>query len=68
MIANPVANPELFPDHKYAVLAEESFRRRQSKPIPASDYAEWKDSLEWDIIDRNLFNLKGILKSSLTWS
>ncbi|KAJ3222114.1 Coatomer subunit beta' [Clydaea vesicula] len=41
---------ELFPDIKYALVAEEVFKRRREKVIPATEYTEWKDSLDWDII------------------
>lgn len=52
MISEPFSNPEMFPDHKYAVFAEEVFKKRRSNPTSASEYAEWKDSLEWDILNR----------------
>ena len=54
MISDPMSNPEMFPDHNYAVFAEEVFKKRHAKPTNASEYIEWKDSLEWNIIDRNI--------------
>ncbi|KND01211.1 uncharacterized protein SPPG_04301 [Spizellomyces punctatus DAOM BR117] len=50
-IAGPTENEELFPDFKYGLFAEEGFKRRREKgPVPATEYLEWKDSLEWDVV------------------
>ncbi|KAJ3282117.1 Coatomer subunit beta' [Borealophlyctis nickersoniae] len=50
-LADPAEYSNLFPDLEWALFAEEGFRRRREKGLPgASEYAEWKDSLDWDII------------------
>jgi hypothetical protein len=62
-IASPDEQEEAFPDYKYALIAEESFKRRHAKGgIPAGEYMEWKDSLAWDIIAGNPFSCFDIFK------
>jgi coatomer subunit beta' len=55
MISDPFHNPEMFPDYKFALFAEEVFKKRHSKPTSALEYTEWKDSLEWKVLDGNNF-------------
>lgn len=55
-IASPAEHSELFPDFDYAVFAEDGFKRRKEKgAVPAGEYLDWKDSLDWDVIDRTCF-------------
>lgn len=50
-LADPAVHEALFPDIKYALVAEELFKRRRQKGgVPASEYVQWKDSLDWDIV------------------
>ncbi|KAI9012828.1 coatomer WD associated region-domain-containing protein [Gaertneriomyces semiglobifer] len=50
-IASPAENEEMFPDFAYGLFAEEGFKRRRDRgAIPAQEYTEWKDSLDWDVI------------------
>ncbi|KAI8819362.1 coatomer WD associated region-domain-containing protein, partial [Fimicolochytrium jonesii] len=50
-ITGPGDHPELFPDLEYALFAEEAFKRRREKgAVPATDYEDMKESLDWDVI------------------
>lgn len=50
-IANPVDSADLFPDIQYAMIAEEAFKRRRDiGSIPAADYLQWKESIDWDVV------------------
>jgi coatomer subunit beta' len=50
-IANPVDYENLFPDIKYARMVEYGLKAKKDKgPIPATDYLEWKDVLDLDLI------------------
>lgn len=52
-IADPLVNPGLFPDFNYGLLAEEGFNRKKSKAVtPAHEYSEWKESLDWNVIEQ----------------
>ncbi|KAJ3057861.1 Coatomer subunit beta', partial [Quaeritorhiza haematococci] len=43
-LADPSEYEDLFPDLKYALVAEEAFRRRRDKGgVPAGEYGQWKD-------------------------
>jgi coatomer subunit beta' len=55
-IASPLTNPGLFNDFQFGLFAEDAFKRRKAKgPTPAGEYAQWKDSLDWDIVGRKIF-------------
>lgn len=55
-LADPDWNPGLFPDLSFALFAEDGFKRRKEKgPVAAAEFAEWKDSLDWDIVSREYF-------------
>ncbi|KAJ1562877.1 Coatomer subunit beta' [Nowakowskiella sp. JEL0078] len=50
-IADPVEYPNLFPDFKYALFAEEMIRTTRLKRVPAAtQYTELKGALDWDAI------------------
>ncbi|KAJ3161160.1 Coatomer subunit beta' [Geranomyces michiganensis] len=50
-IAAPEGNEEAFPDMEYGLFAEEAFKRQRDKgPVPAEEYRDMKDSLDWDVV------------------
>ncbi|KAI8804057.1 coatomer protein complex, subunit beta 2 [Cladochytrium replicatum] len=50
-IANPVEHEHLFSDLKYGMIAEDLFKQRREKfAVPATQYSDMKDSLDWDVI------------------
>ncbi|KAJ3035062.1 Coatomer subunit beta' [Rhizophlyctis rosea] len=52
-IADPAEYANLFPDVEWALFAEGGYKTRREKGLPpAGEYVDWKDSLEWDIIEQ----------------
>ncbi|CAG8532370.1 11890_t:CDS:10 [Rhizophagus irregularis] len=49
-LADPADYENLFPDFKHALIAEELSKKTRNISIPATSYAEYKDSLDQDII------------------
>ncbi|KAI9208226.1 coatomer WD associated region-domain-containing protein [Polychytrium aggregatum] len=50
-LADPKDYPNLFPDIQYALVAEDAFMRRRERGRPsATEYNDWKDSLDWDVV------------------
>ncbi|CAG8662791.1 2538_t:CDS:10, partial [Funneliformis caledonium] len=49
-LADPADYENLFPDFKYALIAEELSKKARNTAIPATSYTEYKDSLDQDII------------------
>ena len=50
-LADPAEYSNLFPDLSYGLIAEDAFRRRNAKGLPpASEYVDYKDSGDWDLI------------------
>jgi coatomer subunit beta' len=51
VIADPVSHEDMFEDMSYGVFAEGMFKvNREKGCVPASDYVQWKESFEWDIV------------------
>ncbi|KAJ1344565.1 hypothetical protein BSLG_000089 [Batrachochytrium salamandrivorans] len=52
-LADPIRYPNLFPDLEFGLAAEQGFKRRRDRGlVPAAEYSEWKDSLEWNVISQ----------------
>ncbi|KAH9263519.1 hypothetical protein BASA83_013075 [Batrachochytrium salamandrivorans] len=50
-LADPIRYPNLFPDLEFGLAAEQGFKRRRDRGlVPAAEYSEWKDSLEWNLL------------------
>lgn len=51
-LTDPEQNPELFPDYKYSLMAQNAFQMQNEAGIKwkANEYMKYKDSLNWDMI------------------
>ncbi|CAG8603089.1 12782_t:CDS:10, partial [Acaulospora colombiana] len=49
-LADPADYENLFPDFKYALIAEELMKKTRNNAIPSTAYSDYKDGLEQDII------------------
>ncbi|KAL2911344.1 Coatomer subunit beta' [Polyrhizophydium stewartii] len=52
-LADPAKYGNLFPDMDVAQLAEAAFQRRREHGLPpAVEFGEWRDSLEWNVVEQ----------------
>jgi len=52
-ITDPIQNPDLFPDYKFALMAESAFQiqNQSENKFKTSEYLKYKNSLDWNMIE-----------------
>jgi len=50
-LADPITDPDLFPDIEYAIKAEEMFKASRDRVVPTGDYPRAKQDLNLDLIE-----------------